>query len=73
MAAADRTVYIVRVFNPDGSPYLDTLGKSLARLGAPAATGYGAYSEAQRDQMIATAQDNGYTATWEIAPDWRTT
>ncbi|MEU6233836.1 hypothetical protein [Kitasatospora sp. NPDC047058] len=73
MAAPGATVYVVRVFNPDGTPYLDTLGKSLANLGAPAATGYSAYSEEQRDQMIANAQATGYTATWSIAPDWRTT
>jgi hypothetical protein len=71
---SNRTVYVVRVFNPDGSPYLDTLGKSLAELGvSPAATGYSAYSEEQRDRMIANARANGYTTTWTIAPDWRTT
>ncbi|MEU8920335.1 hypothetical protein AB0D10_05265 [Kitasatospora sp. NPDC048545] len=70
---SDRTVYIVRVFNPDGSPYLDTLGKSLASAGvSPAASGISAYGEADRDKRIATAQANGYTATWEIAPNWRT-
>ncbi|MGW6912558.1 hypothetical protein ACWGB8_01850 [Kitasatospora sp. NPDC054939] len=73
MAAPDTTVYIVQVFNPDGTPYLDTLGKSLAKQGvSPAATGYSAYSVEQRDQMIANAQAGGYTATWETAPDWRT-
>ncbi|MFD0405576.1 hypothetical protein [Kitasatospora sp. NPDC127116] len=72
MAAPDAIVYIVRVFNPDGSPYLDPIGRTLASHGvSPAATGYSAYSEAERDRRIATAEANGFAATWEIASDWR--
>ncbi|MEV8324543.1 hypothetical protein [Kitasatospora sp. NPDC056731] len=69
---ADRLIWVVRVFNPDGTPYLTDVDRAFADAGVQV-DGFAraAYSEAQRDEMVANARSHGLIATAELAPECR--